>query len=150
MLNGIVKIFDIDFIISRVFSLSFINADHHQDFIMLFAGHPVFSSIPAILFQYKSCIFDAVSINFSLFHPKICSIIGNSKFEFIMFFTVFSGHAKNQSDVINSDHSRKFLFSSLLYFLNIFFVITLHGRSVIQSIGASHKIILFFQNVKCC
>ena len=89
----------------------------------------------------------AVDINFSLFPPKICKIIGCSKLEFIILLTVFSGHAKNQSDVINSDHNRKDLFGLSLYFSNIFFLITLHGRSVTQSIGANHKIILVSDNI---
>ena len=42
--------------ISNVFSLSFMSADHHHDFMILFAGHHVFNSIPAILFQYNCSI----------------------------------------------------------------------------------------------
>ena len=126
--------------IFNVLSLSFINVEPPHDFIMLFAGHHVFSSIQAILSQYKFCIFNAVSSNLSSFQPNICSIIGNSYGEFIIDFTTFSGHATNQSEVINSDRNRNSLFGLLLYLLNIFFVIILHGKSVTQSIGANQSI----------
>ena len=115
-------------------------SDPHQDFMTLFAGHHVFNSIQAILSQYKSCIFNVVSSNLSSFQPNICNIIGNSYGEFIIDFTTFSGHAKNQSDVINSDRNRNSLSGFVLYLLNICLVIILHGKSVTQSIGASQSI----------
>ena len=102
MLKGNFNPFEIFCMIFNVLSLSFIKVDPPHDFIMLLAGHHVFNSIQAILSQYKSCIFDAVSINLFSFQPNICSIIGNSYGEFIIDFTTFSGAAKNQSDVINS------------------------------------------------
>gem|GEM_PF-2552786 len=79
MLKGTFRFFERVLIIFKVDSLFFNKADHHQDFITLFAGQPVFNSIQKILFQYFFSMSKAVSKSFFLFHQKICNTIGSSK-----------------------------------------------------------------------
>jgi hypothetical protein len=92
-LKGTFRFLDNVFIILIVDLLFFNNADHHPDFITLFAGQPVFSSIQNKLFQYIFSISKAVCKSFSLFHPKICKIKGFSNSVCIICFITLSGFA---------------------------------------------------------
>jgi hypothetical protein len=112
MLNGTVNFSDNVFIIFSVSILSFNNADHHQFFMTVFDGQPVFSSIHAILifqsFQIQNFFSRSMAVanNFSIFHPNICSINGFSNSVCIRCFMTLWGFATYPSDVINSVQSR--------------------------------------------